>query len=414
MSQHNTIRVFEFQKLKFKDDPKSFFNKGHFDAMVKFNESNGNKYYTVIHKGVQFNNYVGVINIGGLTIEILPKVDNEVNHTSEQEEIWQGVLLNMLKVCKKVEIDNISEASLKKRSNSLLDVYFEMYLSELEKLVNRGFIRKYRRVQGNQNTLKGQLLFSKNIQKNLVHRERFYSEHQVYDKNHLIHQILKQGLLVLNNVIDPKLKDRLNRLLVSFEGFKNLKVNENHFERINFTRNNSHYEKALGISKMLILNYSPDLVEGKDNMLTLLFDMNMLWEEYIYRILHKNKKDGYNVSFQNKKNFWERKTIRPDIVIKAKKETFIIDTKWKVIKYNNPSDNDLKQMFSYNLLWDSQKSMLLYPQLSQSDSNFGEYHYKHIKNGDNSCKLGFVKILENNKLRSDLEIANEVYSKLGI
>ena len=95
-------------------------------------------------------------------------------------------------------------------------------------------------------------------------------------------------------------------------------------------------------------------------MLTLLFDMNKLWEEYIYRILQKHKPENYSVSPQNSTKFWEHKTIRPDIVIKDDKgEQFVIDTKWKIVDSNNPSDDDLKQMFTYNLYWKAEKSMLL-------------------------------------------------------
>ena len=80
----------------------------------------------------------------------------------------------MLKVCKHINIDNVSESALKKRYNSILEVYFEMYLNEIEELIQKGLIKKYRRVQENQLALKGKLVFTKNIQKNIVHKERFY------------------------------------------------------------------------------------------------------------------------------------------------------------------------------------------------------------------------------------------------
>jgi len=60
--------------------------------------------------------------------------------------------------------------------------------------------------------------------------------------------------------------------------------------------------------------------------------VNKLWEEYIYRVLQNNKPPGFKVNFQNKIDFWENKTIRPDIVvITDKEETFVVDTKWKIL-----------------------------------------------------------------------------------
>ena len=310
MSKKNFIQVFEYQKLKY--DENQDFKKHHFDAMVLFNEKNQNKYYTVVNKGVLFNSYVGVIQIGGLTIEILPKADNSNN---PDKGTWQKVLLNMLKVCKHIQVDNVSETNLNKKYNSILEVYFEMYLNELESLIKKGLIKKYRRIQSNQNALKGKLVFSQNIQKNLIHKERFYCEHQLYDKDHLMHQILYRGLLILKDLVNNNLKDKLNRILFEFQDYQQVMINKNHFEKLVNDRKTQPYLRGIDIAKMIILNYSPNLNSGNNNMLTLLFDMNKLWEEYIYRILQKHKPNGYQVSFQNSDKFWEHKTIRPDIVI---------------------------------------------------------------------------------------------------
>ena len=405
MSKKNFIQVFEYQKLKY--DENQDFKKHHFDAMVLFNEKNQNKYYTIVHKGVLFNSYVGVIQIGGLTIEILPKADNSNN---PDKGTWQKVLLNMLKVCKHIQVDNVSETNLNKKYNSILEVYFEMYLNELESLIKKGLIKKYRRIQSNQNALKGKLVFSQNIQKNLIHKERFYCEHQLYDKDHLIHQILYRGLLILKDLVNNNLKDKLNRILFEFQDYQQIMINKNHFEKLVNDRKTQPYLRAIDIAKMIILNYSPNLNSGNDNMLTLLFDMNKLWEEYIYRILQKHKPTGYQVSFQNSDKFWEHKTIRPDIVItNDKDENFVIDTKWKIINANNPSDDDLKQMFTYNLHWEANKSMLLYPRINQID-NEGTFHYNQL---ENKCKVGFVTVIENGNIRISKGLCEEIINKLS-
>lgn len=410
MSNKNFIQVFEYQKLRLGDIKFPDFEDRHFDALTKYNEKNQSKYYTVIHKGIQFNSYVGVIQIGGLTIEILPKADNDNSNSEAQKKKWQGVLLNMLRVCKLITVDNVSETNLSKRYNSILEVYFEMYLNEIESLIKRGLIKKYRRVQSNQLALKGKLLFSHNIQKNIVHKERFYCEHQIYDKEHLLHLILLKGLKVLDSLVSNHLKDKLNRLLFEFYDYKEININATHFDKIILNRKSLPYQKAVDIAKMLILNYSPNLNSGNDNMLTLLFDMNKLWEEYIYRILQKHKPEGYKVNFQNHTKFWEHKKIKPDIVITSNiKETFVIDTKWKIVDSRNPSDDDLKQMFTYNLHWEAEKSMLLYPKVNQEDSKFGVYHFDGLKK---KCKLGFVSVLENNYLISSENIVHEIIEKL--
>ncbi|MBS1781602.1 MAG: restriction endonuclease [Bacteroidetes bacterium] len=404
MDMKKHIQVFEYQKLRYDDS--GIFRKHHFDAMVKFNELNQNKYFTIIHKGIRFGSYVGVIQIGGLTIEILPKADNNEN---ADKNLWQNVLLNMLKVCKHIQVESISETQLKKRYHSILDVYFELYLNEVERLVKKGLIKKYRKNQSNQNALKGKLLFAQNIQQNLVHKERFYCEHKVYDKNHLLHQILYKGLLMLKTFINDSLKDKLNRLLFEFQDFENINIQKNHFDKIIIDRKNHDYQKAIDIAKIIILNYSPSLNYGSNNLLTLLFDMNVLWEEYIFRILQKHKTDEVEVSFQNSDKFWENKRIRPDIVLITQEETFVIDTKWKIVEANNPSDDDLKQMFVYNLHWHAEKALLLYPKTNQIDSSFGTFHFDNL---GKKCKLGFVDITNERTIKRTEIIAREIFEKL--
>lgn len=404
MNNKKFIQVFEYQKLRYDDS--GIFRKHHFDAMVKFNELQQNKYFTIIHKGIRFGNYVGVIQIGGLTIEILPKADNNEN---ADKNLWQNILLNMLKVCKHIQVESISETQLKKRYHSILDVYFELYLNEVERLVKKGMIKKYRKNQSNQNALKGKLLFAQNIQQNLVHKERFYCEHQVYDKNHLLHQILYKGLLVLKTFVNDSLKDKLNRLLFEFQDFENINIQKKHFDKIIIDRKNHDYQKAIDVAKIIILNYSPSLNYGNDNLLTLLFDMNTLWEEYIFRILQKHKTDEIEISFQNSDKFWENKRIRPDIVLKTEYETFVIDTKWKIIEANNPSDDDLKQMFVYNLHWEAEKTLLLYPKTNQIDSDFGTFHFDNL---GKKCKLGFVDITNELTIKNSKIVAKEIFEKL--
>jgi 5-methylcytosine-specific restriction enzyme subunit McrC len=419
MSTTNLIQVFEYQKLRIGEQG---FEKKHFDAIVKFNEQNKNKYFTPIYNGVQFVSYVGVIKIGKLTIEILPKADKNNSDSQETKNTWQTVLLKMLSVCKKIKIDTVSETQLKKRYNSILEAYFEMYLTEIEQLIHHGLIKQYRRKQSNQLALKGKLMFAQNIQKNAVHKEKFFCEHQVYDKNHLIHEVLLQGLTVLDSLSNSQLTDRIKRVSYHFYSVKKTNITVAHFDRIKLNRKSQPYERALNIAKMLILNYSPNISSGQDNMLTLLFDMNQLWEEYIFRILNKHKPANYTVSFQNSDVFWESKTIRPDIVItNPENENFVIDTKWKVLKTNSkPDDADLKQMFVYNLHWKAKRSMLLYPQTTQLDSSFGKYKHQptHLFENDyqaieNECKLGFVSVLDGNSIKEGEVLSREIFGKMG-
>jgi 5-methylcytosine-specific restriction enzyme subunit McrC len=412
------IQVFEFEKLTLQQDWKGRqLLPRELERLLEFNDNNHNLYFTGIRDGIQFNNYVGVIQIGGLTIEILPKAD-KVKATEEEYNTWHGVLLKMLKVCNHINITSVSEASLKQRHSSLLEFYFEIYLDEVQLLLRRGLIKQYRKDASNVLSLKGRLDFNKNIQRNLIHQERFYTEHQIYDFENIANQILLKALRILGDInFNTSLKDRITGLMLSFPEIKEISIQKSHFDKLKENRKTVAYTKALQIAKMIILNYSPDIRTGQENMLALLFDMNKLWEEYIFRMLVKAKREGVTVNFQNKKMFWERRTIRPDLVLMCENEfgtsTYIVDTKWKVLDTNfpKPSDEDLKQMFAYNLYWNAKKSMLLYPNTKPMNESFGKFWKGTLNPDDNLCKVGFVSVLdENNNL--DMTIGDKILDKL--
>jgi 5-methylcytosine-specific restriction enzyme subunit McrC len=186
----------------------------------------------------------------------------------------------------------------------------------------------------------------------------------------------------------------------------NCNVTEETFARLQFDRKTERYKEALLISKMLLLNYRPDITGGADNVIAILFDMNKLWEEFVYRRL-KKEEAAYDITVQRQQSekFWQTdlltKTIRPDIVIKRNdlNETIIIDTKWKIVDDLIPADDDLKQMYIYNLFWECNRSILLYP-ANKARENKGDYiDYLSKPELGSKCSVQTISILnEQNKL----------------
>ena len=404
------IQVFEYETLTTTDaSEKRRLDTKELDALDKLNDNSGGKYFTPTRNGVKFCSYVGVIQVGGTTIEILPKIDRE---TDEDYNCWQKVLLKMLAVCNHIKVESVSDASLKRRYNSLLDIYFNIYLDEVAKLLHRGLVKRYRKEASNVSALKGRICFGKHIQQNLIHKERFYTEHQVYDQEHLLNQILLCGIRVLSRVsCNPFIKDKINRLLLDFPDIAEKVITEKHFEQVRLNRKTKPYEEALKIAKMIILNYSPNIENGSEGMIALLFDMNKLWEEYVFRMLKREERNGVEILPQQQQKFWNSKVIRPDIVIKKEGKIFIIDTKWKIVDPGNPSDANLKQMYAYNMYWDAPMSMLLYPSVNEEKEVSGMYHKGRV--GENRCKMGFVNVLDKDRTLN-MAIGRQILDKLRV
>ena len=387
------VQVFEHESLHYGRDYKNVsFKEKHFNALVKLNELHDNKYFTVIHKGLRFKQFVGVIQVDGLTIEILPKIDNN----KADENVWQGVLIEMLRVTKKLKVQKAGEANVNKQNIHLLDIYFEWFLSEVQVLVHQGLIKQYYKETSNVKALKGKLEFAGHISKNLVHKERFYTTHQVYEKDHMVHQILSQALSIVEHCSKGNyLYSKCKTVQLDFPEVKIIKANAATFTKIPKSRKTAPYETALAIARLIILNYAPSVSSGSERMLAILFDMNSLWEEYILIRLKQAAKD-VSIYGQQSIVLWNGITIRPDIVIEKGRDKYIIDTKWKNMDYSKPSTHDLRQMYVYNEYWGARKAVLLYPSNSASfqEKDFISFETIIGKENNHCCALGKISIFK--------------------
>ncbi|MFY8180637.1 MAG: McrC family protein [Flavobacterium sp.] len=398
-----TIQVFEFNSLIIDSEYNDvLFGQKHFDALVKLNELHKNKYFTIGYKKITFKQYVGVIQVDGLTIEILPKIDND----GKSEAVWQKALINMLRVTRKLKVQQVGEADVNKQQIHLLDIYFEWFLNEVQLLLHQGLIKQYYKETSNVKALKGKLEFAGHINKNLVHKERFYTTHQVYDKDHLVHQILYKALDIVEKCSKGNyLYSKCKTVQLDFPEVKSINVNEATFTKVPKNRKTAPYETALAIARLIILNYAPNVSSGNERMLALLFDMNSLWEEYVLIRLKQAAPKEVTIYGQESKTFWKTISIRPDIVIEKGSQKYIIDTKWKNIDYSEPSTNDLRQMYVYNDYWKSDKAMLLYPSNTTSminDDSFVSFEKIEHKNEHHACALGKISIFEGEKLDENI------------
>ena len=357
------LQVFEHDNLSIDEER---FTHQHWTAMGWYNEQHGGRFFSLTPRGVKFNQYVGVIQVGNLTIEILPKI----GRISEDKSKWQKVLIDMLNACRWMKLHAHAKAALQLKPNSILEAYLLLFIQECETLLRMGLVKKYRSLEQNGHALKGKLLFCQHIQHNLIHQERFYTRHQTYDRDNVFNQILLKALRLIPTLTQsPLLKDRVHGLLLLFPDLADLQVSARTFENLVFDRKTSHYQEAMEIAALLLLNYRPDISAGRNHVLAILFDMNDLWEEYIYRKLLQHKPAHWSIQAQNSKRFWAMSnnsytnSIKPDLVVcdQNQKVSIILDTKWKLPENNVPADADLKQMFVYNEYWEAKNAMLLYP-----------------------------------------------------
>ena len=362
MLKLKTITVFEHQSIR--TDGGAMGLSDEQLASLQNYYGSGSPYFSLIHKGVQFNEHVGIIQVGDTLIEVLPKADK----FSDDKDTWRTLLVGMIKEVYNLDVRTTSSANLKLKPNALLDLYFELFIKEVEYLLHAGLVKKYRKEEGNNTSLKGNLLFAKHLQKNSTHQERFYTTYTTYDVKHPLHQIVYKAILLLNKInTNTSLQSRIGSLLLNFPEMPDIKVSPSLFKKITFNRKTLSYKKAIEIAEMILLHYHPDISKGHNDILALMFDMNKLWEEFVYVSLKKHKPSHYGISAQTNKYFWmhdsgKKSSIKPDIVLSlTQDEVIVLDTKWKNLNGLNPTADDLRQLYVYHQYYQAKKVALIYP-----------------------------------------------------
>ena len=396
------LQVFEQQTLRVGEGGLS---AAALDALALFNERHESKYFTLLRSGIRFRNYVGVLQVGQLTIEILPKLRL---HQSTQKT-WKNWLLELLQFCQYIHLETSTITALSLQKGTLLDLYIEFFISELEKILQRGRLQQYSNIEKNQNCYKGRLNFAKQFQKNLIRKDRFYTHYNIYDYNHTIHYLLGTAVQIAERInTNYGHQRRLKKLQAHFRPPPSkrkqnvLSYNSNNLQQ-QLGRTYLYYKIAIEVAQMLIHHYTPDLRGGSHEVLGIFFDMNRLFEEYVYKQCLCLQESKLTVQKQVTKLFWEHKTLRPDLVLNYKQKSYVLDMKWKLLAYPSPNDADLKQMYAYGQLFDSQRNILIYPQTGTLENKRASFQ----PDGDISCELFFANILDteqhlNLKLGRDL------------
>ncbi|WP_281383955.1 McrC family protein [Hymenobacter citatus] len=316
-----------------------------------------------LRQGIKLTSYVGVMQVPGLTLEILPKLDDPHRARTGDAEAahWQHVLLRLLKATHQLPVTVPSAAALAQARHSMLDVFIAAFLTQVETLLRQGLKKQYRPVEGNQRVLRGRLLFAQQLRHNLVHAEQFYTRAHTYDATHPLHALLRQALHVASAVAtSEQLATRARSMLGQWPEMPPVAVPT---ELPVLTHATARYRPALELALLLLQRHSPAPQAGRTTAVALLFDMNRLFESYVAQQVRRAAPALHcRVAAQASQYLWHDVAVRPDIVVTLPGgATVVLDTKWKVPTSQRPSAADLQQLLAYCHLWGAAHGLLVYP-----------------------------------------------------
>jgi len=361
---------------------------------------------------IKAQNYVGVVKYKKHQFEILPKF------LAKEEKDRETILKNlfyMLSFTKRLEIKDTDVAKLSTAKNPFLEVLIGIFAESLYENLLRFVPKNYVLHEENLPYLKGKLKFNEHIRYNNVNQARFYCEYDEFSEDNLLNKVFVYVATILSKISSSernrrRLKQILNILSdVSFEVItphqvKNLKLN----------RNQLRYEKAFKLAKMFIDNVSVDMSSNKIQTIAIVWDMNELFEEFIFRFMSKNchkiccsKIEDKKIKrlfnpprdlFDDKAEFkYKVGKTELDILVTLGQKQVIFDAKYKLHdgERNYFSNADMYQMITYEDIHNTNEAVLVYPQTTDKP-----FLWEHNLNSDSTSRTIYSTCID---LRKDLK-----------
>ncbi len=345
-------------------------------------------------------NYVGVIQIKGLRIQILPKICDQDN--------VEHALKNMfflLSFTKKLKVKKINTAFFRKCRNDFFEILIKLFLEELEEVSKNSMPIDYVLNEDNLNFFRGKLLFNEHLKTNVVKKieERVYCQFDELLLDNLLNQTIKYTLKLLKKISKNSSNlEKINKFLMIYSEITDKQVFPRDEKKIKFNRNNEAYKPVIKKCFLFIRNLSVIFKEGKKEYFALLFDMNELFEKFIARLIKKKKNliGLKNFELESQKvigSLAENNRIRlkPDVVfynkLNLEKIEIILDTKYKNLGNGSRiSNSDVYQMLAYGIKALCDKIILLYPK-EESEEDEVKIDLK-LRNEEKNVDLKEIKI----------------------
>jgi 5-methylcytosine-specific restriction enzyme subunit McrC len=293
----------------------------------------------------------------------------------------------------------------------LFEIFISMFLEEIAVLIRKGIKSDYIAKEDNLRFLKGKLKINEQIKYNYIHKERFFVAYDEYSSDRVENRLIKTTLQYLyKKSKSSRNQQRIREFLFVIDEVKPSKNFKTDFTKVKSNRQMRDYEQVLLWCKTFLLGNSFSPYRGNSVAFALLFDMNKLFESYVYDYL---RKDGEYISItaQDRSHYlaWEdgvgKFRLKPDIVIRDDIPV-VIDTKWKLLSEEKSNQGitqaDMYQLYAYGKKYGAKKLYLIYPK----DDDVNESLFDYYK--DNSAKslkleIRFFDVLNQEKKHFDLE-----------
>lgn len=303
------------------------------------------RYFTSDWHGVKTTQFCGALKIGNQPLTILPKIDKN-NDTANLR-----YLTYMLSYVYDLKVDE-SIASTDTENSPILELLISIFSRELIGEVEKGLYREYISVQDNLRVMRGRFLAGIDAQTNFV-RDKIYCEYDEFSADNSLNALFAYAVDVCRRV--TKSDDNRRRMATLHLMFDDVKAYYNPHTVIHWHRLNERFRGTYRIAELILKHLSIRFDRTGVNDWAFMFDMNVLFEQFVGKLI---KSIEPSTKLQSENNFGNLK-LKPDILIPHR---LIIDTKYKKVNGKEELKRDDKyQMYVYGKNYHINQTILLYP-----------------------------------------------------
>ena len=359
----------------------------------------------VTPNGIETTSWVGVIKYKNTHFQILPKLIYTKEYKEDydektKEEIKSNILKNlifMLSYTKKLDIKTSNESRLSTAKNPFIEILIREYAKSLFECLKRLTPKRYVREEDNLNYLKGKIKFTENLRYNSSNQAKFYCEYDEFSENNILNQLFLFVSTCLYNISnDSYNKKTLKFIMNYYADIKLVRFDRFKAEKIKLSRNQELFKKPFNLAKMFVEKTSVDLSKNKFENITLIWDMNKLFEEFVFEIMKKNESDfGWTFTAQKGKRLLagddnKKRNTYVDIYAENDKDKIILDTKYKIFTGTDDFSNaDVFQVSTYCLLHNADKAVLIYPRWNKEVPNVPSFK---LNTDEKDIKINFKTV----------------------
>ncbi len=323
---------------------------------------------------ISTTSYVGVIKYGDMQLNIVPKILGK-DDPKDTESCLKNLVF-MLGYINKLHIYSTQEAEIATANNPFLEILIAYYARTLLDALHRHIPHHYEVREDNISNLRGRILFPQHFRLNSANQSKLYCQFDEFTSDNLLNQTLKFVAYKLRKHTKNKTtRQQLTKILAVYESISLKEVTYAQTKKIILNRNQIFFQEPLKIARMFLQHHTISLHEHTLTNFAILFDMNLLFEEFVANALtrqfgHQKVRTQEEAKREiiTKKHPIPSYDIKPDIILR---DTIIIDTKYKVLDLpkKKPSSEDIYQMLAYAHFYPTCKHIILcYPKYKQ--------HYK--------------------------------------